>query len=39
MGVHVFYALRDIHHLIDLNILQKDPGGGRSTSYSIKLLD
>ena len=29
-------ALRDIHDLIEHRILQKDPGGGRSTSYSLK---
>ena len=28
-------ALRDIHDLIEHRILQKDPGGGRSTSYSL----
>ncbi len=28
-------ALRDITELIDQGILQKDPGGGRSTSYSL----
>jgi Fic family protein len=28
-------ALRDIQNLIDLGMLQKDPGGGRSTSYSL----
>jgi Fic family protein len=28
-------ALRDIQNLIDLGLLQKDPGGGRSTSYSL----
>jgi Fic family protein len=28
-------ALRDIQHLMDLGLLQKDPGGGRSTSYSL----
>jgi Fic family protein len=29
-------ALRDIQGLIDLRILEKDPAGGRSTSYSLK---
>jgi Fic family protein len=28
-------ALRDITDLIDQGVLQKDPGGGRSTSYSL----
>ena len=28
-------ALRDIQHLIDMGLLQKDGGGGRSTSYSL----
>jgi Fic family protein len=28
-------ALRDINKLIDQGVLQKDPGGGRSTSYSL----
>ena len=28
-------ALRDIRGLIDRGILQQDPGGGRSTSYSL----
>jgi Fic family protein len=28
-------ASRDIEALIELGILQKDPGGGRSTSYSL----
>jgi Fic family protein len=28
-------ALRDIQNLIDMGLLQKDPGGGRSTSYSL----
>ena len=30
-------ALRDIHELIEHGILKKDPGGGRSTSYSLKV--
>lgn len=30
-------ALRDITDLVERDILMKDPGGGRSTSYSIKL--
>lgn len=30
-------AYRDILKLIDYGALQKDPGGGRSTSYSINL--
>jgi Fic family protein len=29
-------ALRDIHALIETGLLQKDPGGGRSTSYSLR---
>jgi Fic family protein len=29
-------ALRDIQQLIDRGVLRQDPGGGRSTSYSIK---
>ena len=28
-------ALRDITDLVDRGILQKDEGGGRSTSYSL----
>lgn len=28
-------ALRDIQDLIDTGLLKKDPGGGRSTSYSL----
>jgi Fic family protein len=28
-------ALRDILNLVDQGILTKDPGGGRSTSYSL----
>ena len=28
-------ALRDIKGLINRGVLQKDPGGGRSTSYSL----
>ncbi len=28
-------ALRDINELINQSVLQKDPGGGRSTSYSL----
>ena len=28
-------ALRDIQGLIELRVLQKDPAGGRSTSYSL----
>jgi Fic family protein len=31
-------ALRDIQDLIDSGVLQKGPGGGRSTSYSLKAL-
>ncbi len=30
-------ALRDIQSLIDLGLLEKDDGGGRSTSYSLVL--
>jgi Fic family protein len=30
-------ALRDINDLLDQGILARDPGGGRSTSYSIAL--
>ena len=29
-------ALRDINELIEANILKKDEGGGRSTSYSLR---
>jgi Fic family protein len=29
-------ALRDINELIEMGILKKDEGGGRSTSYSVK---
>ena len=29
-------ALRDMHSLIEMGLLQKDPGGGRSTSYSLR---
>ncbi len=29
-------ALRDINELVDRGILQKDEGGGRSTSYSLR---
>lgn len=32
-------ALRDITELLDAGILRKDPGGGRSTSYSLMLGD
>jgi Fic family protein len=28
-------ALRDITELVKLGLLRKDPGGGRSTSYSL----
>jgi len=28
-------ALRDIQDLVNQGILAKDPGGGRSTSYSL----
>ena len=28
-------ALRDINELVERGILQKDAGGGRSTSYSL----
>ncbi len=31
-------AYRDILDLIDRGVLQKDPGGGRSTSYSLLIL-
>ena len=31
----LFTATRDIKDLMDKGILQKDPGGGRSTSYSL----
>jgi Fic family protein len=30
-------ALRDINDLVDQGILFRDPGGGRSTTYSIAL--
>jgi Fic family protein len=29
-------ALRDVQDLVEQGILRKDPGGGRSTSYSLK---
>lgn len=32
-------AARDIKDLIDKGMLQQDPGGGRSTSYSVVLED
>lgn len=32
-------AYRDIQNLIDRGALKKDPGGGRSTSYSLVLPD
>ena len=28
-------ALRDINELLERGVLAKDPGGGRSTSYSL----
>lgn len=31
-------ALRDINDLIALGILQKVPGGGRSTAYELRAL-
>ena len=31
-------ALRDITELVERGILVRDPGGGRSTSYSLKVL-
>jgi Fic family protein len=31
-------ALRDITDLVERRALRKDPGGGRSTSYSIKTM-
>lgn len=31
-------ALRDILNLVEQGVLEKDPGGGRSTSYSLKSL-
>lgn len=31
-------ALRDILDLVEQGVLEKDPGGGRSTSYSLKSL-
>jgi len=30
-------AARDINHLIELGVLAKDAGGGRSTSYSLSV--
>lgn len=30
-------ALRDIHALVEYGVLVKDPGGGRSTSYSLNV--
>jgi Fic family protein len=32
-------ALRDIQYLMDKDILVKDSGGGRSTSYSLKEIE
>ncbi|MGA2403407.1 MAG: Fic family protein [Syntrophobacteraceae bacterium] len=32
-------ALRDIQYLVERGILTKDPGGGRSTSYSLAEID
>ena len=32
-------ALRDITELIERGILVRDPGGGRSTSYSLAELE
>jgi Fic family protein len=32
-------ALRDITDLIERGILVRDPGGGRSTSYSLREQD
>ena len=32
-------ALRDIQDLLSKGILQKESGGGRSTSYSLNLID
>jgi Fic family protein len=32
-------ALRDIQYLMDKDILAKDAGGGRSTSYSLKEIE
>ena len=32
-------ALRDIHHLIEKGILQKEPGGGRSTAYELSKVE
>ena len=32
-------ALRDITELLEKDVLQKDEGGGRSTSYSLKEID
>jgi Fic family protein len=31
-------ALRDIQNLIEKGMLEKEEGGGRSTSYKIKYL-
>lgn len=31
-------ALRDIQALIESGVLQQDPGGGRSTSYSLASM-
>jgi len=31
-------ALHDILDLVEQGVLEKDPGGGRSTSYSLKSL-
>jgi len=32
-------AVRDINDLISKDILQKEPAGGRSTSYKLKIMD
>lgn len=32
-------ALRDIHDLLSQGILEKEPGGGRSTNYKLLTLD
>lgn len=31
-------ALRDITDLVERGILVRDPGGGRSTSYLLKVI-
>lgn len=37
--VNTIYALRDIQDLIDKEMLQKNPAGGRSTNYELKPVE